>query len=339
MPEDFDAMLDERSLLWGHAQARKSDHKKGGAHSPPKRSQPSDSDPFEPEYESFYPRVKKASPSELTACSSELVDIVKLCNAAARCGKKDLLWLCWNAGASVRKTAPSFGSNLIALTADGARKMQQNFQAWFGAKTHWDLALRYALEKNDTCRRELTAAYVYPAVGHYDEHESMQGNGVRESTWSKQWAQSGTRKPTELTAGKKWWDFEIRGFEARGNTPVLRSVKFPEDSEELEWWTAGISMDATLTAAWKKRSTSSQPPTGQAMNDGTWVNVDEDKGRVDKDPAYGEVFITCGQTVEALEEPKDTNAWFRIARGHQNMFLRRNFTNNPNKARMHTCYL
>ena len=116
-------------------------------------------------------------------------------------------------------------------------------------QTIWDVALKKAVEENHDSRSELTAAFVYPSLGHWDSHESMHGFGVRYMHSDETWINSGTRRPQELTALETWKGFQIRQFVQKGWAPVLREqVKFPEHCEELQWWTAALSVDPALTA-------------------------------------------------------------------------------------------
>ena len=79
---------------------------------------------------SSQPPTSSAS-GKMASCSTELVDMVMLVNPAARSGAKDLVWLSWNAWKTGRQQAPSYGSQLIALTADGARKVKDSWRDWF----------------------------------------------------------------------------------------------------------------------------------------------------------------------------------------------------------------
>ena len=68
------------------------------------------------------------------APSPELEDLVSLCNEAARHGRGNFVWLGWNACPDSRWTARdpekiANGSNLIAVTAAGARWLQPRFEA------------------------------------------------------------------------------------------------------------------------------------------------------------------------------------------------------------------
>ena len=56
-----------------------------------------------------------------------MVNIFKVC---ARSGASDLVWMCWN-GNNKSNCKVGYGSNLLALTAKGARIMMMDFTEWF----------------------------------------------------------------------------------------------------------------------------------------------------------------------------------------------------------------
>lgn len=168
--------------------------------------------------------------------SPELVDLVKLCNAAEREGHGDLIWLGWNPrdNPTHRKTSLGWGSQFIAVSAAGARKMLKHFDEWF-EKKHWDFSLKDALEWNPAVGEVLKASYVRPPVGTFESHYSgCTTVGTRNADVESKWIQDGTRV---YAAGQKHRD--LVAFSARGVPPVLRAeVQIPEeDGQDLRWFT------------------------------------------------------------------------------------------------------
>ena len=293
--------------------------------------QPGKEEKWAPEFDGYFNKTKKPRTEDMGQCSTELVDMVMLCNAASRVGAGDLIWLSWNTTKAGRQEAPGFGSQLIALTADGARTLAANWSKWFPRAEHFDVALKQLLEKDNDCRKNLAAGYLFPALGHWDSHESMHGFGVRHMHWRERWINSGTRATPELTAEGRWQTFQIREFIPKGWSPVLReSIKFPEDSEELQWWTAALSVDPTLTEGMTRMS--SQPFAKAKTDQGQLRAVDPAKGGVDEDPAFGEVLISPNQIMHPKEWKRESESYWRKFRGLVSCFERRNFTNNPKKV-------
>ena len=181
--------------------------------------------------------------------SPELVDTVKLCTAAHRCRRGDLVWLGWNPADNPRKrkTAHGWGSQLMAVSAEGARKMRANFESWF-EKIHWDFSVKDALEKYGVGHAGLRACYVRPAIGSFESHESgCTGVGERHAELRSKVVQEGTRI---MYPGQRHRD--IVEFSAKGEPIVLRQeVKIPEevDQDDLRWFTyADKGMQEALIA-------------------------------------------------------------------------------------------
>ena len=181
-------------------------------------------------------RSSKKPPAEaFEHVSQELDDLVRMATLARRVGHGDLIWYSWDGcDGKGRKERPAHGSSLLGITAAAAKKMLKNFERWF-PKKHFDVALRDALEKDDHCRAELTACFLFPSVGHYDSHESGIERGVRWSKWEDSRVQEGTRK---LTAAQR--DRHLRSFAPSGWCPEL--IRFRTDAAAIEsytWLTLG----------------------------------------------------------------------------------------------------
>ena len=81
-----------------------------------------------------YTSPAKGSPAEFDEPSPELVDLLAYMTAAAKHDRGNLVWFGWNASPTgsdkpKRSTAISNGSQLIAITAKGARWMKERLEA------------------------------------------------------------------------------------------------------------------------------------------------------------------------------------------------------------------
>ena len=123
--------------------------------------------------------------------SPELRDLVRVCTQAQRVGRGNLVWLAWEAN-NERRTMPSHGSTLIALTAAFAASFLEHLQEV--APDHLDLVLLRWLRKDDAFVRE-RACFLYPACGSYVPHVSgcEKNLGMRQSSWGRSWIGEGCR--------------------------------------------------------------------------------------------------------------------------------------------------
>ena len=263
--------------------------------------------------------------------------MVNIFNVCARSGASYLVWMCWN-GNKKSNCKVGYGSNLLALTAKGARIMMMNFTEWFD-KDHWDLSLRYALQSHGTCRAELCAGFLCPAMGHYDTHESgCSGEGVRDSQWDNRWIHQGTRPNDSSQRRTDFQGFELRAFAAKGAAPILHErIPVPEEEERvLQWWTGASTMKTTATS-------SSQPKKGRNKMTVKWVpkggaySPDKNATYLDRDASFGEIQISHSQLMHPHEKPTNTRSFWRKWRAAVANFERRNFTNNPVKAATSVC--
>ena len=145
-------------------------------------------------------RSAKPSKDEFIHTSQELVDFVQLCNVAHTAGVGDFIWLSWNPRKERGPKHPSNGSYAIALTASGARALNEIFDDVIDPG-HIDISLRYALEQNAILREKLPASYVFPPLGACLDHLSHNNGGqMREGVWHNEWGHTpaqGTRKSTQ----------------------------------------------------------------------------------------------------------------------------------------------
>ena len=169
----------------------------------------------------------------------ELVDLVQMCNVAARKDAGDLVWLGWNAAdpgkKPPRKTAPKYGAQLLAYTPNGARECLRAMQT--ARPQHYDCWLLYEnLNKPTTVLGQAKTCYVIPPVGGYAAHESQNyrggGGQTRPSSWQADWCQEGTRPhgPKQL---RRW----LAHFTPKGPPVWITELQLPPFGTELHWAT------------------------------------------------------------------------------------------------------
>ncbi len=277
---------------------------------------------------SHFRKSAKAKPKHFDEDTSpELVDMVKLCTAAHRCDRGDLVWLGWNPRdrAWHRKTALGWGSQLIAVSGAGARKMLVNFEDWF-LKKHWDFSLKDALEYRADIRAALKASYVRPGIGTYETHFSgCTSIGERQADMESRWLQEGTRVEYD---GQKHRD--IVDFSLRGVPTVLRdSVRIPEQvgDDDLRWFTLCDKDEKERLAT---ELSASQKQTGKRK---TYWHEDLPAGLPMMDAEKRWMAV-------AIHHPRESK-WLgtdSLKRGHRMRlaeFARRNFTEEP--AKVYVC--
>ena len=289
----------------------------------------------------FYSRGQKPTSEEFKNTSQDLVDIVKIACEADRAGAGDLLWMSWMEATSRKKRAPSRFSGLIAISALGARKLLANFREWIPLG-YFDVNLRKALGSNEDCRAKLAAGYLYPCLGHYSEHYAPGVGGTREAYWKSSYIAQGTRGPSKPPAAP--WDgaFHVYSCIEKGHNPVMHpGFALPEvPGEDLSWWTAAITVpklpagreivyrphrkhrrNKVTTKYWvpKGITTPTLPPREQ---------ID------DSEAQFGEINVSSYQIVDDDEDTfsKDTVSFQRRWRQAVALFLRRSFTNDPEKV-------
>lgn len=173
----------------------------------------------------------------LADCTTELKDLLCTVNTAARAGRGGWIWLSfnsgnhWSTGASSkkRKTVPSTGGFMSALTTEAARYLllrirEEKFQRHTGT---WMLEL---LREYQTT---VGACYVSPPIGHYLEHTSSWNNDkdTLPTHWRKPWVQEGTR----VLNSDKDWERHVCHYDDKGSAVHLAEVV--TDDETLLWIT------------------------------------------------------------------------------------------------------
>ena len=215
----------------------------------------------------FHRRATKPSKGEFTTTTRWLVDMIKICTEASRAGASDLLWMSWLPKASKRVKYPTRYTGLIALTAEGARKIMLNWDEWFPEPTHWDIALRKALSEKPAVRAELSAGYVYPGIGLFCDHPSSNSKSgeVRQADWTSHHFIQDTRT-SKLTAGHH--SIAVCAFCRSGPQAFLHpGLTLPDvgPDEDFRWWTAAITVTsepegAVPTAVTKNLVELASPP-------------------------------------------------------------------------------
>ena len=129
--------------------------------------------------------------------SPEFCDCIAYCNAAARLGMGELVWLGWNGGhthvgaKTKNPTHISFGSQLMAFTSQGAKMLQTALRA--GKVGHIDLKILDCLQKNERLRA--CSSYVCPPIGGFSsQHPSLNLSKPRAGPWNKGWCYGGTNE-------------------------------------------------------------------------------------------------------------------------------------------------
>ena len=166
-------------------------------------------------------------------------DLIQIVTAAAREGSGDLVWLSWDGkNQSGFRCKPVHASTCVAVTSRAARALGEALRTGeMGQQHHWDVMLvRYLQKMGD----RFPASYVYPCIGHYQEHVSGSSDrmGWRDSQWAKAWVQEGTRA-ADTEGGKHRW---LAGFRTKG-IAWMRQVKLPLLDEDLRWFTRSSAPD------------------------------------------------------------------------------------------------
>jgi hypothetical protein len=163
--------------------------------------------------------------------SGTLVDLVRICTAAARCDHGDFVWLSWN-GRRDRKRQPSYGSTLLAVTKRFARVLKAHLERV--PPDDFDIILACWL-REENMADQLRACFTFPSIGAYKTHESgcdphAGPDGQRRAVWSENYySKGGTRDARGITLGT---------FVQKGNPPQLQGGRaIPLDSPQLRWFT------------------------------------------------------------------------------------------------------
>ena len=311
-------------------------------------------------------RARKGKAEGFESASQELMDIVHFCNAAHRQQHGELIWLGWNAS-KASSWCPTFGSNLIAVSARGARKLANHWDQLFDDPWHFDLCLKEVLQKQHQLEFDLQCCYLYPSLGGFDDHISAFQNTkqpeVRVCVWETKSRQEGTREHASqdraFSRSMPWQKWCLKLFPERQKKQFERTLceleTTPLDRPDI-WWTAATTVDASFWKPDKERqergrkkknkvSLSFQPGTGTSRSKSPtkqwrrkWqfdAPVEEyKKAGHDGDETYGPIRISHQQLLspEETSDFKTKNAQ-RRQRNIRANFEMRFFTNNPAKAR------
>ena len=292
----------------------------------------------------FHRRAKKPLSAEFSTSTHHLVDLVKLCTEASRAGAQDLVWAAWTPKKAKRVQHPSTYTGLLALTAEGARKLLNNWEVWLPKPESFDVALRRALCENVACRAELSAGYLYPALGSAMDVDTMLlGANPKDSTWTSPHLIQDTRT-TALTAGHS--SIGVCGFTTWGPACYLHpGITLPDTSqgEDFRWWTAAITIAELpaggLPTAAKARA---KAKGSGAHSQAKWVPKGlttvlpstADGTKDDTDSSFGEIKTSAYQIWDEAEElpAQATKSLERRWRMAVNLFHRRCFTNDRTKV-------
>ena len=314
-------------------------------------------------------RGKKATAKEVEETSQELCDIIHMVNMAHREARGDLVWLSYTVSKTTKWT-PTHGSTLIAVSARGARILNDNKDQWFKEPWHWDLVLKGLLQKLSAAGEQsvLPSCYVFPSLGGFDDHISAFQNTkspeVRECWWEMYGArQEGTREldgeGRAFSRLNTWKNYELREWPPEQADPhknmkvVLEIQTLPLDTPDI-WWTAAASIhpdfykrpEELLRAKGEKKRNknplSLQPrrrsnsPTQQKpwRWQDTFSASSQPLVGLDSDDRFGEIKLTFEQTWSPSEcSDFTTSSSARRRKGIEQYFKRRYFTNDPDKAR------
>ena len=178
--------------------------------------------------------------------SPELVDLVCICNEAARHNVGNFVWLGWNADFAEKKDQKvkrpdsiMYGSQCIAFTKSGARDFLELMGQYGPA--HIDLWFLCRLVGNELLQRRIGASYCIPPIGGYsDKHVSMNLKGERRlSCWRKFWAQEGVRERPHATAlhGGPYRPRYLAGWTSKGPARWIVDIPLACDLSRYIWLT------------------------------------------------------------------------------------------------------
>ena len=132
---------------------------------------------------------------------AELLCIAKQADEAS-CG--DLIWYSWSAHDNKATASPSYGSFMIGLTKNGARRVKTVLEE--EKPYHIDCMLLDALKN----KKIPNACYVHPTVGNFCSHPSHIIKGTRPTVWEKKWCAEGVA-PVQGQDHKHLYTFEKKG--------------------------------------------------------------------------------------------------------------------------------
>ena len=169
----------------------------------------------------------KPSREEFENTSPFLKQLVRLVTAAHRAWRGDLVWLSWNGSDSKPKAnaRPQFGSTLLAVSFNGAKRLKEEFWQEHMTRSHFDLSLKWVCEN---FAQRLMASFVMPTVGHFSTHDSDILQHTRDSEWDKWYVGEGKGKVELMT-----WEKEG----TRVVTKHLLDVDLQQEQPHHDWLT------------------------------------------------------------------------------------------------------
>lgn len=158
--------------------------------------------------------------------SQELLDLVGICNKAAKLNLGNIVWLAWEPATSRRgrKQVPCHGTTLLGMTRHGAFEFSQHLKT--EAAAHLDVILsRWLLSPG--IADSVGASYLFPTAGSYVCHLSgCEPNLVRESSFGARHVGDGVRGPDAR---------HLCGYQAKGGALFLEELRL--DGPGLDWIT------------------------------------------------------------------------------------------------------
>ena len=199
------------------------------------------------------PRPYKTGYSVVT---DELADLVQLATVASRQGVGDLIWFGHNASQEneniKKKKQISFGSQGVMYTAQAALCLQYAIST--APTEHFDLWLKRVLHEAGQVAQPLArssihrSCFVWPPVGNFAAHVSMNTKKVRPGLWGEPWCVQGP--PRNEARGPR----TLMAFVGEGKEQQVCVLKLPERSFDLHWRTR-------------------LPPQSQSKHDADWLAI------------------------------------------------------------------
>ena len=185
-------------------------------------------------YQGWMAAQRTALTANEVEVSRELRDLVQICNRAAMIGRGHVVWFGWCAKAT-KRSLPSFGSHLLAVTKQGAAAMLDSMEKGILRNGHWDQVLKEWLTTgNYQNPKVLGASFCWPSVGYFQTHVSgcEPGIGTRVAVWDQTYVQAGVR-PQKKNDRSRW--LACWPAESKGGAEWLEEISF--DSRRNQWIT------------------------------------------------------------------------------------------------------
>ena len=224
----------------------------------------------------WYQLPTKGAAADYDNISSELADLVRICNVAHRNNRGDLVWLCWQPAGAGAKPARvhsiNSGAMLIACTPRGAGVLLRLFEGDLGhfPPNHFDVELKNWLTQGDNAEL-MKACYVTPPVGNYCTHQSgcdptySSGQG-RPSCWGERWVCRGTRESQDPQGRHKW----LASWTRKGNPVWIGRAGVDDGTKNWTSFWRGAAKRPKFVPADERRPQKKKPAAaGAAIADGS----------------------------------------------------------------------